>query len=280
MSLEAPEIRILAEQMTAVLPGKTVAATRLDDYQRMQQIGFFNADVTDYARFAGSDVAGIRHRGMTLLIDFANGWHLMLSPEYGGRVRYHPAVDTAGQKTHLLMTFTDGSRLAARMTGMGVVTAHDDIGLVSAYLWERDFGDVPGPFDTGFTADYLAGAVAGVTTGNMKSLLVGRDAVVVGFGNASFQDIIHRAELHPKRKGASLDETEVNTLHASITELMAERLRLGGKVGFEDLNGTPGKYEPRMGPRYKGDQCPDCGTPVESMQLGGGVTYFCPECQQ
>jgi formamidopyrimidine-DNA glycosylase len=280
MSLEAPEIRILAEQMADLLAGKIVAATRIDDYERMQGIGFFNRDVADYARFAGSAVAGVRHRGMTLLIDFENGWHLMLSPEYGGRVRHHPANDSGAAKTHLQMTFTDGSRLEARMTGMGVVTAHDDADLVDSYLWQRDFGAVPSPFDPDFTADRITVAVGDVTTGTMKSLLVGREAVVVGFGNASFQDIVHRAGLHPKRKGASLTGPETISLHAAIIDLVTDRLRLGGKIGFEDLSGTPGKYELHMGPLYKNDQCPDCGTPVESMKLGGGVTYFCPGCQR
>jgi hypothetical protein len=42
MSIELPEAKILAEQMHAALVGRRIQSYQLQDYERLQRIGFMN----------------------------------------------------------------------------------------------------------------------------------------------------------------------------------------------------------------------------------------------
>jgi len=54
----------------------------------------------------------------------------------------------------------------------------------------------------------------------LKSVLVGKDAVVVGLSNSAFQDIIYRARLHPKRKASELRIDERRALYDAVRVLI------------------------------------------------------------
>ena len=113
----------------------------------------------------------------------------------------------------------------------------------------------------------------------LKSVLVGKDAVVVGLSNSAFQDIIYRARLHPKRKASELNKDERRVLYGAIKLVLQERIWFKGKDQFYDLYGNQGDYTPAMGLNMKQQPCPICGTPIEKLSVGGGHVYFCPNCQ-
>jgi len=80
----------------------------------------------------------------------------------------------------------------------------------------RDFiSDTVSPIDEDFTFDRFSELLASQNR-MLKSVLMGKDAVVVGLSNSAFQDIIYRAKLHPKKKGSELDEDEIRALFDSI----------------------------------------------------------------
>jgi formamidopyrimidine-DNA glycosylase len=114
----------------------------------------------------------------------------------------------------------------------------------------------------------------------LKSVLVGKDAVIVGISNSAFQDIIYRAKLHPKRKASELDETEQRNLFNAIKLVIEERIRLNGKEEFHDLYGNKGSYTPAMGSNMKGQKCTMCGNSIEKISIGGGSVYLCLQCQR
>ena len=114
----------------------------------------------------------------------------------------------------------------------------------------------------------------------LKTVLVGKDAVLVGISNSTFQDILYRANIHPKRKASNLNTEEKRSLHKAIRFVLNERLRLNGKDQFQDLHRKQGSYIAAMGPNMKKHTCPKCGILIEKLSLGGGHVYLCPRCQQ
>ncbi|MHA2391605.1 MAG: zinc finger domain-containing protein, partial [Promethearchaeota archaeon] len=114
----------------------------------------------------------------------------------------------------------------------------------------------------------------------IKSILVGKDAVLVGLSNSAFQDIIYRAKLYPKKKGSDLNKQQRRALFESVKTVVNERIRLGGKYQFIDLFGKRGQYNPAMGPKMKGKTCSGCGSRIEKLSVGGGQVYYCPHCQK
>jgi formamidopyrimidine-DNA glycosylase len=169
--------------------------------------------------------------------------------------------------------------LTVRLTSMGGIYVMRDDELPRSYFYKRDFNaDVPSPMDKGFNFDVFAGSLS-KNDRALKSVLVGKDAILVGISNSSFQDILYRAKLHPKRKASGLNADERTRLYDSLKHVLSERIRLNGKEEFTDFYGRQGGYKPAMGPRMKGTKCAACKTPIQKLSVGGGNVFLCPKCQ-
>ena len=162
---------------------------------------------------------------------------------------------------------------------MGIIQALTDEELPHSYVYRRDFSATASPVEEGFTFERFSKEIAGRNV-NLKTVLVGKDAAVVGLGNAAFQDIIYRAHLHPKRKASELNAAEQQALFEAIQYVVKQRINFGGKNQFVDFYGKQGSYTPAMGPNMKGKICTECGADVAKLSFGGGQIYLCPECQK
>jgi formamidopyrimidine-DNA glycosylase len=212
-------------------------------------------------------------------VKLSNGMNLIVGPEYGGKIFYHTSGKTVPKKSHLKVDFSDDTVLTVRLTSMGIIQALKDDELKRSYVFRRDFNpEVISPIEEEFIFERFSQLL---TENNrmLKSVLVGKDAVVVGLSNSAFQDIVYRARLHPKRKASELNEDERRALYDAIRLVLQERIRLKGKDQFYNLYGNQGDYTPAMGPNMKHQPCPICGTPIEKLSVGGGHVYFCPNCQ-
>ncbi len=279
MSIELPEAKILAEQMNTQLRGKRIKSYNLQDYERLQRIGMMDKDIKSFDKLIDGKVESVLSRGNVIRIKLSNGMNLILAPEYGGKIFYHTSKKTVPGKFHLKVDFSDDTVLTVRLTSMGLIHAMKDNELEQSYVYRRDFNpDVPSPIDEEFTFERFSKLLA-EDNRMLKSVLVGKDAVVVGLSNSAFQDIIYRAKLHPKRKASELEKDERRALYDAIRLVLHERIRLKGKDRFYDLYGKQGGYTPSMGPNMKQQNCSVCGTTIDKLSVGGGYVYICPNCQ-
>ena len=284
MSIEMPEATILARQMQAELPGRCVSGFELRDCESLQRMGFVNKDPEAFERLIGQTVESVVSRGNTIIVKLTGQQNLVLAPEYGGEILFHKNDRSSSgaalpARYHLRLDLADGSALTVRIITMGSIYATGDEGLEENYMVRRDFvPEVPEPTDEALTPERFSELLAAANR-QLKPVLVGKDAVVVGLSNAAFQDIIYRAGLHPKRRASQLSPDERRALYDAMRFVTTERLRLGGKQGFRDLYGTPGGYQPAMGSAMKGQACPACGSAVQKLSLGGGDVFVCPGCQ-
>ncbi len=280
MSLELPETRILARQMNGELRGKQIQNSQLQNYEKLQRIGFINRDTSVFNHLNNGRIESVKSRGNVIRVKLDNGFNLILSPEYGGKIQYHAEESTIPSRFHLKICFTDETFLTVVLSGMGVIQALRNSELGNSYVYKRDFSDTASPGnEVEFAFDRFSKEISGKNM-NIKAALVGKDAVVVGLSNSAFQDVIYRAGLHPKRKASSLTENEQHALYDAIKALVRERIEAGGKDQFTDLFGKQGNYTPRMGPNMKDKACKACGTMIGVLSLGGGQTYYCPKCQK
>ena len=279
MSIELPEAKILAEQMNKTLAGKRVKGYHLRDCERLQKIGFINRDIKAFARLVNRRVESVTSRGNAIRVELDEGMNIILFPEYGGEIFYHSSETTIPEKVHLRIDFGDKTSLTVRLTSMGGIQVLKDAELNSSYVFRRDFNpEILSPVDDDFTFERFSNLL---TKNNkaLKSVLVGKDAIVVGLSNSAFQDITYRAKLHPKRKASELNSHEQKALHNAVRLVLQERIRLNGKNQFFDLHQNKGRYAPAMGPNMREQKCPVCGTAIEELKLGGGKVFVCSKCQ-
>ncbi len=278
MSIELPEARILAEQMNKELRRKQVKSVLLKDYQRLQQIGMMNRDIADFNMFVGGRIENVNSRGNVIIAKLTNGTNLILGPEYGGEIFYHKTTKSV-PKFHLRMNFIDDTFLTVRLTSMGIIQALKDDELQSSYVYKRDFDSAKlSPLGKEFTFDRFSKMMAD-NNKMVKMVLVGKDAILVGVSNSTFQDILYRAKIHPKRKASELNIQEKRSLYNAIKLVLKQRINLGGKDRFHDIYGRQGIYTAAMGPTMKEQICTECGFTIEKLSLGGGQVYLCPNCQ-
>lgn len=277
LSIEAPEARILAQQLQGKAAGKTIARHALSDYTRLNKIGMIK-DPETFSKLDGETITMVQSRGNTILFTLTGDVFLVVGPEYGGTVilHNHPSPE---ESYHLLLVFTDGTSFTVRLKSMGVIGAYRGGELESSYIYARDFHGKLDPLDPLLSGDEFKSQVTGQNK-MLKSLLVGKNAVVVGVSNSAFMDIAYTARVHPKRKGSSLTPEEAERLLEALHTVMLGRLELGGKNGFTDLYGDVGGYMPVMSSHMKGGSCERCGAKVEGQHIAGGITYFCPGCQR
>ena len=278
MSIELPEAKILAEQMNKELRGKRIKTYHLEDCERLQRIGFINKDLGAFDQLVGRKIESVNSRGNAIRVKLDNEVNLILAPEYGGEIFYHKET-AASAKFHLRIDFSDGSAVTVRLTSMGGIYVLKDNELSRSYIFKRDFNtEILSPLDEEFTFERFSKLLADNNRA-LKSVLVGKDAVVVGLSNSAFQDILYRAMLHPKRKASELNVNERQNLYEAIKRVLHERMQLNGKDQFRDFYGKQGGYIPAMGPNMKQQKCPRCGTSIEKLNISGGQVYLCPKCQ-
>ena len=280
VSVELPEAQILTEQMTDTLLEKKIKSYDIQDSEKLQNIGFMNKKLKDYARLVGCKIKEITHRGNTIRIQMNKKMNLVLCPDYGAKILFHKSEESLPKKHHLKIEFTDGTFLTIRQTGMGLVYSATDKEVKDLYVIKRDFSDIPSPVgEYDFTFERFT-ELLDAKGQNIKAAIVGKTAVVVGLSNAAFQEIIYKAGIHPKRNTSTLTEDEKHDVYDSMKHILNERICSGEKDNWVNLYGESGRHTPVMGPNMKGKSCPACGAAIEKIAHGGGHVYFCPHWQK
>lgn len=106
--------------------------------------------------------------------------------------------------------------------------------------------------------------------------------VVVGVGNIYANECLFLSHLDPRRKANSLSLEEANLLVENIKHTLTQSIASGGTTirDFEGADGKPGYFVQNLKIYGRtGENCPVCGTKIESVVLGQRSTFFCPHCQ-
>ena len=103
---------------------------------------------------------------------------------------------------------------------------------------------------------------------------------IPGLGNGVLQDILYKAQIHPKRKVASLSHTDQDRLFISLKETLAEMTFNGGRDTEKDLFGCHGGYITCLSKNTLDKPCPICGGTIKKESYLGGSIYFCDGCQK
>ena len=101
-----------------------------------------------------------------------------------------------------------------------------------------------------------------------------------GIGNAYSDEILHRARLSPIAMTAKLLPADVERLHRSVRDVLAEwTVRLRGEAGAGFPTGVTA-FRPEMAVHGKfGQPCPVCGAPVQRIVYAENETNYCARCQ-
>jgi formamidopyrimidine-DNA glycosylase len=146
----------------------------------------------------------------------------------------------------------------------------------------REPMDVPGvaslgpdPLDPSFTAETLAGLLAGRRM-QIKGVL--RDQhIIAGIGNAYSDEVLHTARMSPFKMAASLTPDQVTALYDAMMTTLRDASKRAEGVAAGDL-----KAEKKTGLRVHGkagQPCPVCGDTIREVSFADSALQYCPTCQ-
>jgi formamidopyrimidine-DNA glycosylase len=273
---ELPEYLTLARQFNETLHGKVIESGSLGNSPH--KFVWYNRSHAEFDRLTkGKSMGKAQVKGRWMLVELQPGYVLVLG-ECGGRVLYHAPGAKLPDKYHLWLAFDDGASLTVTTQMWGAMELYEQ-----GKERERQYikGMRPTPVEPAFTFDYFTSLIdsLGMEKRSAKSLLT-QDQLIPGLGNSIAQDILFRAQLHPRRSINELTAGQRHVLYDAILTTVHEAAEKGGRNDEVDLFGNAGGYIRLMDSKAAGNPCPRCGIRVEKIQYLGGACYFCPNCQR
>jgi formamidopyrimidine-DNA glycosylase len=227
------------------------------------------------ARLEGQMVRAVERRAKYLLIDLASGDRLLMHLGMSGWFRL--ARSTRHLETHdhvvfemsngAVVIFNDPRRFGfMRLLSPDEHATHEPLSRLG-----------PEPLAKAFDAATLAARLAHRKT-SLK-IALSDQRVVGGLGNIYAVEALHRAELSPNRKAATLvtkggaPRPSVHALVQAIRNVLTEAIRRQARSG----DGNPFRVYDR-----EGQPCPrpGCRGTIRRIVQGGRSTYYCPVCQR
>lgn len=106
--------------------------------------------------------------------------------------------------------------------------------------------------------------------------------VIAGIGNIYADEILFTAGIYPLRRTSELSTDEIRSIFAATRKILRKAIKLKGTSmsDYRDIYGRFGRYyDARLVYAREGERCPQCGTRIRRIKIGGRSTYFCEECQ-
>jgi formamidopyrimidine-DNA glycosylase len=286
---ELPEVETVRTGLSQFLPGKQITAV-WHDWDK----GFPNtpADVRQF--LIGSTVATVRRRAKVLLIDLNTGYTLVIHLKMTGQLVYrgdheqfgagHPNDSLVGQlpdrSTHVVFTFTDGSKLFFNdQRKFGWVRLIPTVEVEQLDFFQK-VG--PEPLAADFAAADFKQRLYRRSKSGIKAVLLDQ-TVVAGIGNIYADESLWGAKIHPETKVVDISQKQLDDLYVSLRTVLALSIEKGGSTdrNYVNAEGKKGSYLTFANVfRREGKPCPRCGTTIIKTRVAGRGTHLCPYCQK
>ena len=246
----------------------------------------------------GTKITKIKRIGKGLIIEFDNGFVLAVHFKMTGQLVFQDK-NTKGlslskkvggeilpsKYSHIIFTLDKGAMLYyndIRQFGWMKILKKDDLMQMPFFSQMGPEPKVSSDFSgKELTLDYFKNVLL---KSNLAVKVILMDQKKIGgIGNIYANDALFLAKIDPRRKGKSLNATELKKLYDAIFAVIKKSLRLGGSSdeNFVNALGQDGNYQKHALVYGKqGERCSICNGIIEKVQLGGRGTFFCPKHQK
>ena len=268
---ELPEVETIVRGLGARIVGKRIARAEI----RLARIAVAPPKVAFARAVAGERITGVRRRGKYAVIELQSGRSLVTSLRMTGRLVVGSARSREAPATHLVLSFTDGSRLSfadVRTFGRMRLTLPGE-------EWDRELGMEP--LSSGFTQEAFIGMLSGRKT-PIKALLLDQRRIA-GIGNIYASEALWEARVRPSRPALALTGPATGRLHGAIVDVLERAIAMRGSSvdDYVDADGLQGGFQNvlRVYGRL-GEPCLRCGSEIVRTVLAQRGTWWCRRCQR
>ena len=237
-------------------------------------------------------VKGLRRYGKALVIDFNNGYSMMIHLRMTGQLIWrgtgqnfaggHPnenfVSELPNKQTRVILEFDTGMLYFNDQRKFGFIKV-----LETPKVEEDDFIKKLAKEPWQMTGVELYEKLQRHSRAPVKSVILDQ-TVISGLGNIYADEALHLAGIHPERKAGDLTETEADTLVRCACTVMDKSLEAGGSTlqNYVKADGSRGNYLDLFAKVYHrdGQPCEKCGAEIVKIKVGGRGTHYCPRCQK
>ena len=270
---ELPEVETVRRGLEKLILGKKISSIEIR-YSKM-----IKTDLDEFRKeVPGQVVESMGRRGKYLLF-YLSEKVLISHLRMEGKYFYYPDQVPERKHAHVFFKFEDGGTLVyedVRKFGtMELLTPQ----LLDDYFVFKKLG--PEPREEDFDVQVFQAALA-KSKKPIKSHLLDQ-TLVAGLGNMYVDEVLWRAQVHPKSPSQTLTSEEATAIHEQTIRVLEQAVDKGGSTirSYTNAFGENGTMQELHQVYDKaGVACSRCGTIIEKIQLGGRGTHFCPRCQR
>src|SRR5215207_885589 len=268
---ELPEVEITARRLDSALEGAEVESALAAGVATLKT---FEPSLDS---LAGAKVAGVRRIGKMLAVDYdasaADGGEpltLLVHLMSAGRLQiFDKRASLRDRRSRILVRIADGRELRLREFGtrqsawakllpMDQVAEDEMVATLGPDAW-------PAP-----PREELSERI--LEPRHLHPLL--RDQrVIAGIGRSWVDEILWEARISPFKRGAELEDEEVERLHEALAILGRVVKHYEAVIGESIPDKMP---MPLRVHRREGEPCPRCGTRIEAVFFAEHQTNYCP----
>jgi formamidopyrimidine-DNA glycosylase len=263
---ELPEVEIVARRLNAALVGAGVESALAPGMNVMKTFD------PPLEALVGHEVTGVRRVGKMPVVEFGD-LALLVHLMSAGRLKaFDKRASPKDRASRVLVRLSDGRELRLRELGTkqrawakllptGAVADDEMVRTLGPEAWP------PPP---------LEAFVAAIDQPRHLHPLLRHQKDIAGIGRSWVDEILWEARLSPFKKGAELDQAEVERLHGAL-HLLGDAI--------DHYEETIGEQVPDKVPmplrvhKREGEPCPRCGTTIEAVFFSEHQTNYCPREQ-
>jgi formamidopyrimidine-DNA glycosylase len=272
---ELPEVETIKNTLQPKLRGRKVSGIQI----YLPRLIKYPSHIEFMSQIRGKEFQRITRRGKYLIFQLSDGYFLVIHLRMTGRLLYLP-MDTPREKhTHIILQLDNPFQLRyhdLRTFGTLYLVGAEEMGQIKGLV-----GLGPEPLGKDFTVGYLEKNFSQRRI-KLKSALLDQ-GLIAGLGNIYVDEGLFRAGLHPQREVSSLGNKELRRLHQALQDVLREGIEHRGTTirDYLDGEGQAGGFQKKLLVYGRqGKPCPQCGSKLEKIRVGGRGTVFCPSCQK
>lgn len=108
-------------------------------------------------------------------------------------------------------------------------------------------------------------------------------SIITGIGNIYDDEVLFLSKINPLRKAKDVTDKELKSIIDNTIITLDKAIKEGGTTirNYTSEEGVTGLFQNSLLVHTKvGLPCPNCGTIIEKIKVGGRGTYYCPKCQK
>jgi formamidopyrimidine-DNA glycosylase len=286
---ELPEVETIKSDLQKNVVGKVIT-----DVNFLWEGILKDMSAADFKKIIiGKKIIAVSRRAKNIYIEVENGIYLLFHMKMTGHLIFTDdcwQVDEKGKWIHqgkkespMYDPLNQYIRMIFSLDG-GKILAFSDLRKF-AYVKVLDRGGLdsfltqygPEPLLDDFTVEYLTKKFCKKGTAIKKVIM--DQSVIAGIGNIYADEILWASKIHPLTPANLLTDAEITELHKNIRKILTKAVKLRGTStsDFRDTEGKKGEFGQMLNVyRRTGLPCPNDGTPIKRIVVGGRGTHFCP----